>query len=805
MARPRDRSRDPYAEYGQDALKHWYMERLYGDLARHRGLLRHPLGEPLPLTPSERRNLRGLLLGESPKRIAEQFGLKPRALNVELTRSLYRYVKALAGRQGERMGGWQEIPQWLKRLGYYRGGDRGGDVAPVAQTPGGLGRLPRRFGPGLVGRSAELEQVLSLLQVDGGEGCVVISGAGGVGKTTLATEAAHRWAGDQGPQGGRVAFVSAKAEHLTGHGAVPHLQECRGLGPLLGAIAQQLDRVDFAEFAHLTDSADLATIETAIAELHRALAAGPPTLLVLDNLDPLLRREVQRAPLLAFLLDLPTPARAIVTARARLGIGAAVRLQPLPAAAATQLFERECERRRVPRVTMADRQILLEVAGGIPLLLTTAVGRLGLGHGAAPTVAWLRSLGGPAARLCFQEPLADGLPEAAIALVQALTLFEGPIPPEDVALVAGLDPTAPATVAGWQFLVERSWLSGDLGPGASVALVGALRQFGRGWLAQTPALERQLRDRWRTWGRTTADRHGWTDRLEWSESRTLDTYWPSLRPLMNWCLERRHIPDFLALWRALKGYLHVGGHWDDLCQGSQGLLKVALDQEDRTLAAIAHFERGWVETLYNEPKRLQAAVTDLRRAWHLKDPGDFHFAAEIAVNLGRLWIQLGKERQARFYLTEGEKLLARQVVDAHHGGRLYVQLLYYQGELHLRLKNYDRARSFYKDALEQSQAIGWERGSSYCLGCLGEVALAEGEWVQARQSLQASLSAAQRRGDKRCMAYCYRDLAQVATAEGDPQEARRLAARSRKLFQELRMGADLEMVEGLLRGVSAHG
>ena len=775
-------NRDRYSAYGQDVVKQWDIERLYGDLAVQKGRLLKPSGDIYRLTPAERRNLRGLLLGYSPQELAEQFNVNARGLHVELSKGIYRYVKHLLRHPEARLPGWQDIPRWLKNAG-YRQSDRVREEPKVA-VPHRLMRLPRRYGPGLVGRSTEIKRIIGLLQWDSPEGCVVVCGPGGVGKTTLAIEAAHETA----PAGFEtVVFASAKMTSLTGDGTVPHFHSCRGMRQLTIAIAKQLGLVPAADGAADWGIAD------AIAAVYAALRERR-VLLVLDNLDPLLRHPGERESLMGFLLDLPLSSKAMVTTRTRLAIGTSIRLDPLSSSQASKLLDRECERRQVV-LAEEDRQQCLKAAGGIPLLLVTIAGRLVLGHAPAAVLEWLRALDGPAARQCLHDPLADGLPETALALVRALTLFEGPVLPADAAAVAGLDAAAPETAQAWMFLVERSWLSNDLGEGTSVVMIAPLRQFCRTWLARDRAIAAVYRDQWLAWGLRTTHQYGNVDRLEWFDCSPLEQYWPTLRAIMDWCAEGDQTEPFLEMWTALKGYLHFAGHWHDRERWIDWLVVTAERRSDRKLTAMAHFERGWMRALFNETERLQGAVRDFRRAWQLRSSCDFRFAAETAVNLGRLWVQRGEARRARHWFRHGQALLDRGVLDPAYGERLQIQLLYYRGELCLGQGNYDMARSFYNDALDRAQGTGWERARRYIQAWLGQVALEEGNLNQARTLLTETIAAAEQRHDRRCLAYTSQTLAKVERAMGNVPAARLMAARSRHEFERLRMGSELAEIE----------
>ncbi len=94
----------------------WDLENLYKDLASAKGK---------NLTPIEKRHLRGLLCGCSPADIAGKLDKKLNGLEVDLSNTVYQYVKDFLNRDCEeeeqkieKVGNWRNICQWLEQEGY---------------------------------------------------------------------------------------------------------------------------------------------------------------------------------------------------------------------------------------------------------------------------------------------------------------------------------------------------------------------------------------------------------------------------------------------------------------------------------------------------------------------------------------------------------------------------------------------------------------------------------------------------------------------------------------------------------------
>jgi len=93
------------------AEKFWDLERLYTNLAK---------AKRKPLTPIEKTHLCGLLCGYSPTEIAEKLYKDVGGVNVNLSNTIYQYVKDAVGKSDKRIDNWRNIVLWLEEAGYKK-------------------------------------------------------------------------------------------------------------------------------------------------------------------------------------------------------------------------------------------------------------------------------------------------------------------------------------------------------------------------------------------------------------------------------------------------------------------------------------------------------------------------------------------------------------------------------------------------------------------------------------------------------------------------------------------------------------
>lgn len=517
----------------------------------------------------------------------------------------------------------------------------------------------------LLGREPEIEELVTLLR-EASHRLLTITGPGGIGKTRVGLEVAHRLAADH-PDG--VWFVGLDA-----------LRDPR-LVPRAVAHALGVDEVAGDVVGPLTEH-----------------LAGRRLLLLLDNFE----QVEDAAPLVADLLAASPRLRVLVTSRVRLRLyGEHVRaLDPLPAADAVRLFlerARGADHRFPDRPTAAIEE-LCEHLDRLPLAIELVAARAGDVEVDA-MLAQLRdrsaldlAADGPRDRTARQQTLrnaigwsVDLLPPALADRFARLGVFAGGFDPDAAEAVAG------ATGSDLDALVRANLV--EARPGGGFRLLETVREYAAERLGAGCEHARDLHAAWfhdvaaASVGGLRGDQHReWRDRLDRERANcrlalerlaatadrddppgvrllraaaALGLYWYRTGPGSE---DTEWLPRALALAPAADPLLRGQAEYAlAICRGEQG----------RADEAYAHSRRAY-ELLRESPDRSWAAralntyagiTRDIGRAEEAAALMDESIALRRSLGDGALGLTIALANRAMTALDLGDVDRARECLE----------------------------------------------------------------------------------------------------------------------------------------------
>ena len=628
--------------------------------------------------------------------------------------------------------------------------------APVT-VPRQLPGAPRWF----TGRRNELNALLGHPphppNAVGAWGVVVIcaiDGMGGVGKTALAVQAAHRLA-DRFTDG--QLFIDLHG-HTQGH-------QPRSAAEALGWLLRALD----------VPPQRIPQDEDERAALYRQCLAGTRTLIVLDNAAD----EAQIRPLL------PGDAGCLVlvTSRRRLkGLddAATLSLDALPQADAIALLRSVAARAHEP----TPYPVLAEIAdlcGRLPLALRIA-GAL-LRHRTAWSPEHLATL----LRDQHQRlgTLFDGDRDLTAvfdlsyrnldATHQRLFRYLGLLPGPDVDAyaAAALADTNPDTATGLlEILVDHSLI-----------------------MQHTPGRYR-MHDLLRLYARTLTDRDPGSGHPDDSPLERLLNYyqhtairaddlvtrfpWPALAGPAS--PHEPDLPDADAAWTWLRAerlnLLAALDHADAHTQPERAIALTA------GLATLLRTDGTWPQAI-----ALHTAAVAIAR-----DLGDRTHQAHALIQLGEVRGATGDYPGAERDLAEALRLFR---ASGNHGGQ--AQALTLLGHRHGLAGDYPSSQRDLQEAVRLYRSLSDRRGQSYALTLLGQERWTTCDYPGAARDLQEALDLCRDLDDRRGQAQCLVELAYVWQATGD------YPAATRNLHEALNMSRDLDDLRGQANALALLG
>jgi tetratricopeptide (TPR) repeat protein len=595
---------------------------------------------------------------------------------------------------------------------------------------------------------------------------VVLWGAGGVGKTTLAAEAARTLAAEYA---GRVVWSSALG------------REDYALATLLDETAAQLKEPGVRYLPPAPK-----------AEAVADLLAAAPVLVVLDNFETVAADEQERVA--AFLHA--ASAAALVTTRQKLEGRRNVKVDAMAADEARAYLQLLiAQTNDADTFAQLDPDRIIAAAARNPLLLQWVVAQIDGAQEPDAVLADLAHGAGDAAERVFDHSF--NLPQVTDdgrAALLALSLFTPDASREALAEVAGFATDTARLNAALKPLAAL-WLVKTTAAGRRLALEALTRQLAEARLQKDPRAD-EFRQRYVACFLRYAEAH---------KQPTPENYDALIAELDN-LLSATDAAAASADWQSVmsiryvlagmpNAVLTVRGYWGEALRTCGLALAAARTaQADGQVAlwahaaAVMHQNRGEhaeARRLYDESLAIKKKLGDQRGI-----ASTLHNLAAIAQAQG----ELAEARRLYDESLEIEKKLGNQsgiAITLHQLAMLAED----QGEL-------AEARRLYDESLAINKKLGNQSGIASTLHELGRLAQAQGELDEARRLYGESLAIKKKLGDQRGIAITLAQMGLLAEEEGDKAEAARLLREALSIFERLkhpyaeRARRELARVEG---------
>ncbi|MDZ4718576.1 MAG: NB-ARC domain-containing protein [Roseiflexaceae bacterium] len=594
---------------------------------------------------------------------------------------------------------------------------------------------------------------------------VLIIGLGGNGKTSLAREIAGFCLRNTNrePSFDAIVWVSDKDKPGT-----------TNLSTVLDEIARTLDYPGFTQFAH----------EEKRREVEQLLRRQR-VLVVIDNFE-----TITDTALLAWLLDLPEPSKALITTREyrrefRRG-GWPVELRGMSETEAFAFVEERLRLLRIDRLASDHTQLepLIAITGGNPKALELALGLIKYERRSLRQVIDdLYAARGDLFADLFVRAWAL-LDEATQHSLLAMSLF--PISTSGMALqrVAG--------VSGYPFerAIERladlalvDLQQADLNSPPRYALHPLVRAFAGARLAECPEFEQNARERWLAWYLEIAA----TTEVNWYDTHALAAIDPevdNLSAAITWAVQAERDSAVLRLSATLGYYYYVRGWWS-----AQLLINDIRLATARRLGN--QLEEGY--TLLNM-LRIMALQGRIMEAQHLAEQVEAILHTAVRTDRQRCSFLHGL---AIFAFANGNveygRGLLREVLRlcGDTDSYKYVRARNWMADSLLQAGDVAEAERLFEESLAESLNIRYYRSATFCQLRLALAAMQRGDDERAGILLDAALQRATASQDRRDLAIIKQAYAHLYTLRGDTLAARVALAEAIDLFERLGMRQEL--------------
>jgi tetratricopeptide (TPR) repeat protein len=581
---------------------------------------------------------------------------------------------------------------------------------------------------------------------------IVLSGPGGVGKTTLAAEATRALSEGFGQ---RIVWASALG------------REDFALSVLLDEISTQLGHPEIRPLAPGSK-----------AEAVQALIASAPPLIILDNFETI--PEVEQTRCVEFLLNRAS-CPALVTTRQKIASARNITIPVMSPEEADDFSQRLIEQAIDPfAFAQLDRDRIMTASERNPLIMQWVMGQIDLAQDADTVLNELAQGVGDAAQRVFDRSFGLAqLGDDGRATLLALSLFAPDASRPALAQVAGFGDDLKRLSVATKSLAGLYLVKGVV-EGSRLTVAGLTRELTKARLSKDEHAD-EFRQRVVAYFLSYAKAHAQPtpedyDALETEKDNVLTAMdvafgikdWVSVTQLMDAINSD-----------GVNGYLTIRGHWDEAVRRGEQALKAGRELSDeRQIAffshnlAITYESRGEfaeARRLYNESLEI------VRKLGHQTGiSSTLHQLATLVHYQG----DLDEARRLYNESLEIVKELGDQSGISITLHQLAI-LAYDQGDL-------DEAGRLHNESLAMKKRLGDQGGIAQSLHELALLAQGRGELGEARRLYNEGLEIKKKLGNQGGIAISLGGLATLAEEEGNNEEAARLFGEAVTIFEKLK-------------------
>ncbi len=574
---------------------------------------------------------------------------------------------------------------------------------------------------------------------------ITLSGPGGVGKTTLAAEAAR---GLEAEFEGRIVWSRAEGRaDFT-------------LSTLLDDIVTQLGRPDLRTLA----------IDAKAAQVYE-LISNPPALVVLDNYETI--SDEAKKLIEEWLAD--AQCSALITSRQRINTTRNIKVAAMSREEAQEFLEKVIGQTQDSQIFSTEiRQRIYETAEANPFVMQWVVGQIDYGAQEPDTVLEeLKQGEGDAAQRVFDRSYnLPQLGDDGRAALLALSLFSPSASREALATVAGFDDSARVNEAIKN--LRALWLIKGTDENSRFTIEGLTRSLALARLSKDDRAD-EFRQRFVVHFLAYAQAHA---QKTGEDFAAMEAERENLLAAMDVAFQRQDWISVMIIRAALEEFLDLRGHWDKAIQyGEQAVQAAHHVGNEQALAyftnnlAVIHHQRGNLE----EAQRLYDKSLEIR-----KKLGEQISIAPTLHNLAIIAQAQGEINEARRLYNESLEIAKKL---GHQRG--IAQTLHQLGKLARGQGEIDEARRLYNESLEINRKLGDQSGIAVTLHALAILVKSQGELKEARRLYEESLAITEELGDKSNLALIFYNLGFLEEEEGNKVEAARLWREALSIFERL--------------------